>query len=416
MRELSIMRNRLKNKHAFIALAIFIIVMMVMVSCNKKDSHAAHDEYTCPMHPTVVQDKPGTCPICGMDLVKKSRQGDEVKITAELGYLLKPTNAIVTSSIKTITPTRKDMEVKAEVKGVVVHDTRKLATISARYGGRIEKLFIRYNQQAISKGQKIFEIYSPELITAQRELLYLLKSDSTNTRLIDASKQKLGLLGMSEAQVNKLISSKEESYSFPVYSPVNGYIMEHPRSDKDEMSGRSEITSELKVREGMYVTPGESIFTVVSHSDLWAEFDVHQRDVPAVKLSDPLTITVDNSSEGMQAKVDLIQPFIKDGESLTKVRSYLQNPHQHYHAGELVTATFTSSANRLWIPISSKLDLGTQEIVFIKRRGTFRPQVISSGRQSDNWIEVLKGVEPGDSLAYNSQFMVDSESFIKVRN
>ena len=71
--------------------------------------------------------------------------------------------------------------------------------------------------------------------------------------------------------------------------------MEHPRSDKDEMSGRSEITSELKVREGMYVTPGESIFTVVSHSDLWAEFDVHQRDVPAVKLSDPLTITVDNS-------------------------------------------------------------------------------------------------------------------------
>src|SRR5258706_3948537 len=157
---------------------LWTINLLVAINCSQNKKQAQAKTYTCPMHPTVVQDKPGTCPVCGMDLVKKGKSGEEVKITTELNYLLKPTNAMVISSIKVITAVQMTMNFKMEAKGTVAHDTRKIATLSSRYNGRIEKLYVKYNLQPIYKGQKILEIYSPELITAQRELLYLLEKDA----------------------------------------------------------------------------------------------------------------------------------------------------------------------------------------------------------------------------------------------
>jgi len=412
------MKRNWKNK-AYHAL----VVAMLLASCGRSE-HTANEteQYTCSMHPQVIQDKPGTCPICGMDLVRKTRQGEEAKITKELSYLLKPVNSVVIASIKTVFPVRKAMEVAIKARGTITHDTRKIATISARFGGRIEKLYIKYKLQPIHKGQKILEIYSPELVTAQRELLYLLDKDAGNDEMIRASIEKLQLLGLTARQVDQMVSSNKELYSFAVYSPVEGYIMEHSESGSDASRmpanpGQSaDESSGLRIREGMYVATGESIFTVVSHSDLWAEFDLYPKDSPYVKLNDSVTITVDNSTEeGMEAKVSFIQPFIKNGENLTKVRVYLSNPLHHYHAGQLVSATFiTTSENSMWIPANARLDLGTRDIAFIKRYAVFRPGAISIGRQSGNWIEVLDGLKPQDSIAYNAQFMVDSESFIKV--
>jgi len=414
------MKRNWRNK----AYPVFIVVMALLLSCNRGDKYAAHDgdQYTCSMHPQIAQDKPGTCPICGMDLVRKRQPGDEVKITRGLSYLLKPTNSVVIASIRTVFPIRKPMEIRIEARGTITHDTRKIATISARFGGRIEKLYIKYKLQPIHKGQKILEIYSPALVTAQRELLYLLEKDAGNNELIRSSIEKLLLLGLTENQVYQMVSSNKESYSFAVYSPVDGYIMEHSESESDASQmppNQDQFMNEsfgLRIREGMYVTTGESIFTVVSHSDLWAEFDLYPKDAPHIRINDPVTITVDGSpKERMETKVNFIQPFIKNGGNLTKVRMYLSNPQHHYHAGQLVSATFTTtSENSMWIPANARLDLGARDIAFIKRYAVFRPWAISIGRQSGNWIEVLDGLEPRDSIAYNAQFMVDSESFIKV--
>src|SRR6267154_1240306 len=202
------MKRNWKNK-AYHAL----VVAMLLASCGRSE-HTANEteQYTCSMHPQVIQDKPGTCPICGMDLVRKTRQGEEAKITKELSYLLKPVNSVVIASIKTVFPVRKAMEVRIEARGTITHDTRKIATISARFGGRIEKLYIKYKLQPIHKGQKILEIYSPELVIAQRELLYLLDKDAGNNELIRASIEKLLLLGLTENQVNQIVSSNKELY------------------------------------------------------------------------------------------------------------------------------------------------------------------------------------------------------------
>jgi membrane fusion protein, copper/silver efflux system len=440
------MKNKLKSKRSIVDgkwsmdYRLRTIILLMVFSCTEKKDHASHDQYTCPMHPTVLQDKPGSCPVCGMDLVKKGQPGEEVKITAELNYLLKPTNAMVTSSIKTISPIQKIMNVETKSNGIITYDTRRFTSLPIRFGGRIEKLLVKYNFQPIRKGEKILEIYSPELLTAQRDLLYLLKSDKDNLQLIDGAKEKLRLLGLSDSQINQLATTSRENYSFAVYSPVDGYIVEetavnalaptgqrpsalmdggmdnNSNTNAKQVSNRSS-GSELVVREGMYVSTGQIIFKVVNTEQVWAEFDVYQRDAALIKQNDQVHLTFDNTTDEVIASVNFIQPFFKTGESFVKVRVYLSNTGNKFRIGQLVNAQFSDpSKNALWIPASARLDLGTKEIAFTKRRGVFRPKEIITSRQSGEWIEVISGLEVSDSLAYHAQFMIDSESFIKVKN
>ncbi|MEZ0612289.1 efflux RND transporter periplasmic adaptor subunit, partial [Fibrella sp. WM1] len=207
------MRKNWKNKGIWAGL----LMLAWLVGCSSDgkqqkqgpanpNNHAGHDhaptgkggqatEYTCPMHPQIVQSEPGSCPICGMDLVKKAQPGagDSVAVDADLNALLKPTNALVVANVATVQPERRTEWVTLTANGIVTYDTRRLYTIPARYGGRIEKLYVRYAYQPIRKGQKLLELYSPDLVTAQRELLYLLEADRTNTPLIASARQKLRL-------------------------------------------------------------------------------------------------------------------------------------------------------------------------------------------------------------------------------
>src|SRR5688572_3515965 len=167
-------------RNSLLLTTMLVVILALVASCNKGD-HAEHaDTYTCPMHPTVISDKPGSCPVCGMDLVRKARAGEEVEITEDLSKLLKSPNETVIASIKTIKGEYKSMPVSTEAQGVVTYDTRNIYTIPTRIGGRLEKVFLKYAFQQVRKGQKVAEIYSPELLTAQRELIFLLENDSEN--------------------------------------------------------------------------------------------------------------------------------------------------------------------------------------------------------------------------------------------
>ena len=179
-----------------------LLLAVVVMSCNdNKDTYTQRNAgdmqniYTCPMHPETIRNKPGKCPICGMELVKKETA---VKVSGvELESLLKPTNEFVVSSIPVTTIQKREEKIEVAALGNIAYDTRQVGSISSRVSGRIEKLYVRYRYQRVSKGQHILDIYSPEFLTAQQNLLFLLKNDAVNNTIIQASREKLLLLGMS---------------------------------------------------------------------------------------------------------------------------------------------------------------------------------------------------------------------------
>src|SRR5688500_3123760 len=146
------MKTNLRNNRV-----VYLIVLLVtLTSCGHNGDHAENaDTYTCPMHPTVVSDRPGSCPVCGMDLVRKARVGEEVEITEDLSKLLKSPNETVVASIKTIKGEYKSVPLSVQAQGVVTYDTRHIQTIPARVGGRLERVYVKYEFQPVSKAQKI---------------------------------------------------------------------------------------------------------------------------------------------------------------------------------------------------------------------------------------------------------------------
>lgn len=433
------------------------MVMMLLVStCTSRNNHDGHhhksqqkagEEYTCPMHPQIVQNEPGTCPICGMDLVKKEVDGKMLEMTDALDYMLQPTNTTVVSSIRTVRAEQKTQVVTVQANGVITYDTRQAYTIPARFGGRIEKLFIRYNFQSVKKGQKIMELYSPELISAQKELLFLLQTDADNDALVELAKQKLRLLGVTDRQIDQVVQSGKEQYSLAIYSPYGGYVVASkpasepastsinpskntglamPSGGMGNMNSTSNATgssmefppadTEISWREGMYVDKGQSLFKIVNIERVWAEFNLYADDAATIQVGDTIEIGWGNSSEqNIQAKVDFIQPFFNEGESFKKVRVYLQNQPYAFRVGQLISARFKSKAkNGYWIPASSVLDLGLRKLVFVKDQKTFRPTEVKTGRKAGNQIELLAGIGPQAEIAYNAQFLVDSESFVRT--
>lgn len=414
-----------------------VAVLLTLASCGQDSKHAEHaDTYTCPMHPTVISDKPGTCPVCGMNLVRKARAGEEVEITEDLAKLIKSPNETVVGSFKTIKGQYQSVPVSIEAQGIVTYDTRNTYTIPSRVGGRLEKVLLKYKFQPVSKGEKIAEIYSPALITAQRELLFLLENDSENKSLIEAAKSKLELLGLSNAQINNLIEKKEATNTFSLYSPYNGYLISNeqapttsmttPQPDASQggtMSDGMGSTSQAAtvpgqnastiIREGGYVSAGQTLFRIVDNSRLRIELDLSANQAGTIKVGDKLELDFGGGKKE-HATVDFVQPFFNEGQDFMKLRVYTKKI-EGLHIGQLVNGTITlQSPESLWVPKEAVLDLGKDRIVFVKDKGELKPKKISTGISADGLIEITSGLASSDEIAANAQYLVDSESFIKT--
>jgi membrane fusion protein, copper/silver efflux system len=297
---------------------VFAIASFTLIACNsnlnnKKVSTNSDTEdiYTCPMHPQIIRHEPGNCPICGMPLVKKENAKREIT-DISLSTVLQSNNNTVISSIPVTTIQFSQQEIKLEGLGSVNYDTRFMKTISSRVGGRIDKLYVKYRYQPIHAGDKVMDIYSPELLTGQQNLLFLVKNDPANTTLINAAKQRLLLLGMTKNQLQKIISTGETIFSVTVYSPYSGHVHEAGNMNSSEPVNPVDVTDELSIKEGMYVEKGQPVFQVNNMNNVFVNLNFFPGENSLIKVGTPVTIVAETvADKKIFPKLILQNHFIK---------------------------------------------------------------------------------------------------------
>lgn len=409
-------------KYSLIFVVVFIIGIAVYFFAAKSGNHSEMEHqkevYTCSMHPEIIKDKPGSCPICGMNLVKKVTENHS-EINDSIGHLLKPTDKFVVGNYQTITV--KDTVVSSEISlpGIVTYDSNSAVNISARISGRIEKMYVNYKYQKVTKGQKIFEIYSPELLTEQQNFIYLISNDSQNTSIIHSAKQKLLLYGMSNNQVNALAFAKKVNPVIAIYSPANGIITGTEKMANPSISSMSNAgsnTETLDVKEGSYVKKGEIIFKLMNTDKVWGVFNVLQGYNSLVKINQSIDITSELDEKSViYAKINFVETQLNPTDKTNKIRVYLNNQNLKLPIGSRLQGVVRlNSAKAIWLQKQALVSLGEKKIVFVKMDNGFKAKGIHTGIEMDDFVQIKGGISIGDTIAKNAQYLMDSESFIKT--
>lgn len=402
---------------------IFALILFALGCGDKSPSHEGHQEheqqekakvYTCPMHPEIIRNEPGQCPICGMKLVEKIETGKKLQ-SDSLEILFKPTNEAVLSNVKTIFPKQKEMPSETEVSGVITYDTKQISTVSARVSGRIDKLYVKYRYQPVIKGQKLMEIYSKELVTEEENFIYLLKNDSENKSLITAAENRLLLLGLTKEQLDELRENKKAFQSLAVFSPYSGHLHDLSAQNSSSMPMITASTEEIAIKEGMYVQKRQTIFNIYSTEMVWAVLNIFPDEQGAVKTGSKVTLSIDGIEEDMEGQIDFVEPVIREGLQSASARVLLDNKKGEIKIGSLVRAKIISESRKgLFIPASAIIHLGSTDVVFVKEGKIFRVKEVTRAKSSGNEIEILSGLSESDEIAFNAQMLIDSESFIRV--
>ena len=365
--------------------------------------------------------------------------------TSELEGLEQPTNQTVFSDVKTILPMQQTITPRLNAIGVIVYDPRSLNNISARFSGRIEKLYVHFNFENVFKGQRIMDIYSPEILTEQQNLIYLLNSSLKDFPLINLSKTKLQLLGLNNEQLNQIETTKQPINPLPIYSPYTGHIHDlgissgvtsAASSKGNGMSSGMNTTSEsptqmqvenlsssrtsaLSIKEGMYLQSGQAFFSVYNISQVWAVLDIFPQDAALINIGDKVSLTTEaDPTNVIHSTISYIEPVAGQNYSAIKARVYLKNSQDlQLKIGTLVSANITSSEIKgIWLPRNAIVNLGYNQIVFVKSENRFVTKVIQTGAFTDSLVQIKSGLKENEMVAANAQFMVDSESFIQTEN
>jgi len=414
------------KKFSSINIIPLALALILLAACKGSEhtppatAAAPKELWTCSMHPEIIRDKPGVCPICGMDLVRK--KDDQARLTdVHLDDLLQPTDRFVVSSIPMTALQKEKIAVEVKALGVVSYDTRLINTISARVSGRIEKLYVHYRYQHIHKGAKIMDIYSPELATGQQELLFLLKNDPDNTTLIGAARQKLLQLGMSEGQLQEVIRTGKPTLTVTVYSNYSGHIHEAGNTMPDareplQRTDVSETMGELPVKEGMYVEKGQTVFQLFNTDRSWVLLQLLPEQA-TVKVGDVVRVVPETVPDrDFRGKIDFIEPVFRQGSKTLTARVYFDNNTLQIPIGSQVTATvFPSSVDGDWLPREAVLSLGVDQVVFVRAEGGFKAHKVGAGMVYRDRVQILSGLTGADSVASNAQYLMDSESFIRIK-
>lgn len=354
--------------------------------------------YTCPMHPSVVSDRPGACPVCGMALVKKTNQKDAS--AEDLSMLqsvsLSPTQRVI-ANVATETVKKQTISRKVTAVGVVDFAEPNLAIVPARFRGRLEKLYVNYTGEVVKKGQPLFELYSPDLISAQNELLLAAKNKQAG--LLQASRDRLQIhFGLSESQIFEIEKNQKVLYAIPFHSPISGTVISK------------------EIQEGQYVNEGMVLYKLADLSRVWVYLDVYEKDIQFIKIGSAVQlITESYANERFDGKVTFIEPVVNSETRTVRVRTEFSNPAGRLKPQMYVTAQIiTQSKNTIVVPTSTVISTGKRTVVWVEvKENTFEPRYVVVGIQTDDRVEILEGLQIGEAFVVTGGYLIDSESQLK---
>jgi len=385
-----------------IVLAIALVAVVVARPSTKSAAVSTKKALYCidAMNPTHKFDKPGKAPD-GMYLVPVYDDGGGSAKSTVNGYA----NVKVTSDrqqligVQTGMTELRSLGRNVRTVGRVAVDETRLYKITTKFDGYIEKLYVNVTGQQIRKGQPLFSVYSPDLLSTQQEYLLAMRAAKQSPSLLEAAHQRLLLWDISNAEIRELERTGKARKSITIYSPTNGFVL-----------------NKLAV-EGARVTAGEPLFEIANLDHIWIQADVYESELPFVRIGAPATTTLSYlPGRTWKGRVTFIAPTVDPMTRTVKVRSEFENADGALKPDMFGDVVIEQPARQVVVvPDSAVLQTGTRSIVFIvKADGTFEPREVSVGTKSEQFYEVRSGLAAGEKVVTQANFLVDSESRLKA--
>jgi Cu(I)/Ag(I) efflux system membrane fusion protein len=373
---------------------------LVKKEVEKKETAVEHSKkhldpnYVCPMHPQIIRDKPGSCPICGMDLVEK-----EAEQNPEEDVIVKISPAVENNmGVRTTEVIKDRLWRRIDTVGYVGFDDNRISHIHLRTKGWIEKLLVKSEGERITKGQLLFEVYAPELVNAQEEYLQALSSG--NRGLARASRERLQALGISEEQIKSISKTRKARQYVKVFARQDGII------DK------------LNVREGMFVMPQMEVMSLADLSSVWILAEIFESQADWVKTGQPAEVKLSYlPGRVWEGEVEYIYPSLDPKTRTLKVRLRFDNKDETLKPNMFSDVTIYGGAKRevMIIPREALIRTGTKERVIVSMgNGRFQPRNVTAGIETGEQLEIIKGLEVGERIVTSGQFLIDSEASLKA--
>lgn len=353
--------------------------------------------YVCPMHAQIVRGEPGSCPICGMDLVEKTAQP---KISGQ--PIISVSSEIQqTMGLRTAPVTLDHLKTSISSTARLAYDESQLVHIHPRADGWMEKLLVKSEGDPVAKGQHLGDFYSPDILSAQVDFIIALGNPQSQSKLrLDKARNRLRLLGVPETTIKRIEKRRQPQNTIPVFAPADGII------------------TRLTAREGMFISTKDAMFTIADLSRIWVLADIYEQDLARLKLGDTAEILLDAyPGRNWQGKLEYLYPELDARTRTLPIRLVVENPEGVLHPNMYarVNINTTQRPKVLSVPRDALIITGTREAVIVALGdGKFQPVDVLSGLHQDDRVEIRQGLKAGDEVVVSGQFMIDSEASLQA--